>query len=77
MNDNELIDEIVKRAEEHQKQREIKFALVQLDVLKNSIDKIVYKNCFYEDGDCCQFYLAIDILNKQISKLREELINEV
>ena len=73
MNDIELIEEIVKRAEEHQKQREIKFALAQLNVLDISINKITSQNCYYEDGDCCQFYLALEILHKQISKLEEEL----
>ena len=54
MNDIELIDEIVKRAEEHQKQREIKFALLQLKVLEAEVNKLTYKPCYYEDGDCCQ-----------------------
>lgn len=37
MNDIELIDEIVKRADEHQKQKEKEFAIAELEIVKGKI----------------------------------------
>ena len=67
MSDNELIDEILKRAEEHQKQREIKFAIRELVKLK---DKLI--NEWLERGE----YFGIDAINDRIIELKEE-INEI
>ena len=37
MNDIELIDEIVRRADEHQKQKEKEFAIAELELVKEKI----------------------------------------
>ena len=39
MNDIELIDEIVRRADEHQKQKERDFAISELEEIKAEINK--------------------------------------
>lgn len=41
MNDIELVDEIVKRAEEHQKRKEREFAIEELEKIKEDIDHLM------------------------------------
>ena len=64
MNDLELIDEIVKRAEEHQRQKEIRFAIKELVRLK---DKLIVE--WMNKGEC----FGIDAINERIIELKEEL----
>lgn len=64
MNDIELIDEIVKRAEEHQRQKEIRFAIKELVKLK---DKLIVE--WMNKGE----YFGIDAINERIIELKEEL----
>lgn len=70
MNDMELIDEIVRRADEHQKQKEKEFAISELEKLRSELHETAEMHC---DGD---YYLRdewIDeYVNNHISKLKGE-----
>lgn len=55
MNDIELIDEIVKRAEEHQKQREKEFVIAELEKIKAE-----FKDREGNDFTAFHFYEVID-----------------
>lgn len=74
MDDMELIDEIVKRAEEHQKQKEKEFAISELEKVRKKIknDSIIYEERFV-DMDALQGCLCgIDaIIDNEIFKLKE------
>lgn len=65
MNDLELIDEIVKRAEEHQKQREKDFAIEELK-------KIKYKFACTEWNNTGDGMYAEKILDNRIKELKGE-----
>ena len=73
MDDIELIDEIVKRAEEHQKQKEREFAIAELEKIKSEIIACTQQ----EEGEvpACINYgikLSTEIVEKHISELKGE-----
>lgn len=73
MNDIELIDEIVKRADEHQKQKEKEFAITELDRIKKKIknDCILHEEWFVNIDDLEKCLCRIDtIVDKEISELK-------
>ena len=78
MNDIELIDEIVKRAEEHQKQREIEFAIAELEKIKAEINKcrddIItrHDNTEVDLSRLDGINLAVIILDNHIKELKGE-----
>ena len=68
MDDMELIDEIVKRAEEHQKQKERNFAIAQLEIVKGKItmkSRSQWERLVVNLSDC------EIIINDIISELKE------
>ena len=65
MNDIELIDEIVKRAEEHQKQKEREFAITELEKVKEEMNNYCDYHAIYDWG-------LIDLIDEHISKLKGE-----
>ena len=79
MNDIELIDEIVKRADEHQKQKEREFAIFEFKELKAEIGSY-YSDCLLSlsdnDEDCkiCNknvFESILRKIDKHIAELKE------
>ena len=77
MNDLELIDEIVKRAEEHQKQREKEFAIAELEKIKAEIENeypLKMPTHSRAQGKSVGYglHIALDIVNKRISELKGE-----
>lgn len=83
MNDIELIDEIVKRAEEYQKQKEKEFAVTELEKIKQMILERQGLTCDCNCNRCGWFpcadvYVAkivkrdIEILDKRIAELKGE-----
>lgn len=71
MNDIELIDEIVRRADEHQKQKEREFAAAELEKIKAEIIACTQQ----EEGEvpACINYgikLSTEIVEKHISELK-------
>lgn len=69
MNDIELIDEIVKRADEHQKQKEVKFAIEQLKIV---LGKITMKSRPQWERLIVDLYDCEIIINDMISELKGE-----
>lgn len=68
MNDIELIDEIVRRAEEHQKQKEKEFAIAEIKKLKEEIHDVILA-CFLDEED---IYAILNTVDKHISELKGE-----
>lgn len=68
MNDIELIDEIVKRAEEHQKQREKEFAIAEIKKLKEEIHDVI-SACFLDKKD---IHAIQNVFDEHIAKLKGE-----
>lgn len=68
MNDIELIDEIVRRADEHQKQKEKEFAIAELEKIKTGVHDIRLEiDCDMHTGD-----KVIQLIDKRISELKGE-----
>lgn len=71
MNDIELIGEIVKRAEEHQKQKEKEFAIAELEKIKSEIEQ-----CYYNDNNVDGVIIfkrdIDDVFNERIAELKGE-----
>ena len=82
MNDIELIDEIVKRAEEHQKQREKEFAITELEKINAEIKEIRMEEPLMSRGFECYGFKdktpedikteVIELLDERISELKGE-----
>ena len=68
MNDIELIDEIVKRAEEHQKQKQKEFAIAELEKIKAEIDEEVVISKMGNEVVC--WVDITNILDNYIKKLK-------
>ncbi|MBO7733824.1 MAG: hypothetical protein J6S67_14775 [Methanobrevibacter sp.] len=74
MNDIELIDEIVRRADEHQKQKEKEFAIAEIKKLREEaqIQMIFRKNP--DNNDRLEFSIDnmsfCDLIDKHISELK-------
>ena len=82
--DSKLIDEIVKRAEEHQKQKEKEFAIFELEEVKEEIG-LYYSDCLLSisdnDNDCkiCNKNVFESILRKidnHVAELKGEKEND-
>ena len=73
MNDIELIDEIVRRAEEHQSKKQKEFAIAELEKIKEKISKLTR----YYTTESGHINLVSDnavyrIIDKEIAKLKGE-----
>lgn len=72
MDDLALIDEIVRRAEEHQKQREKEFAISELENIKEEIEKCYYNDSSEVDGVIIFKEDVNNIFNKHVAELKGE-----
>ena len=80
MNDIELCQELMTRAEEYQKQKEREFAIAELEKLKTKIEKekepyIKMWETGFDDvsyGKYRAYNKMIDFIMKRIDELREE-----
>ena len=68
MDDLELIDEIVRRADEHQRQKERKFAVDEIKKLKEEIHDVLL-TCFLDEED---IYAILNAIDKHIEELKGE-----
>ena len=67
MDDIELIDEIVKRAEEYQKQKEREFAIAEIKKLKEEVHDVIL-TCFLDEEDT---YTILNAIDNHINNLKE------
>ena len=73
MIDIELIDEIVKRAEEHQKQREKEFAITELEKIKAEAEELIELcDSDYEFEEIYGINSVVNIINSRIIELKGE-----
>ena len=69
MDDLALIDEIVRRAEEHQKQREKEFAIAELEKLRSELHETAEMHI---DGDYLRDEWIDEYIDNHISELKGE-----
>ena len=71
MNDIELCQELMKRAEEYQKRKAREFAIAELEKIKAEIEEI--DNIVHEHGATyINKYGIVKVFNKHISELKGE-----
>ena len=75
MNDIELIDEIVRRADEHQKQKERDFAISELEGIKAEFLNLSFTG--YADKPKLDRSKVLNILDNHISELKGDNNEEV
>ena len=71
MNDIELIDEIVRRADEHQKQKEKEFAIAELEKVQAEIQEEIVNSRGYVTYRNALFY-CYEIVDNHIKELKGE-----
>ena len=78
IDDMKLINEIVKRADEHQKQKERNFAIAEIEKTKKKIknDIILHEEWFVNIDDLEKCLCRIDmIIDKETTELKEGELN--
>lgn len=73
MNDIELIDELLKRADEEWNKQAKEFAIAELEKIKAEAEELItHCDSDYEFEEIYGIKLVVDIINRQIAELKGE-----